>query len=91
MNVLKGMLVPIVTQFHYAVDHFILVNVFLSTLSLLRREEKLKLTELPRLYLRKWAKLALFYYPIWLMTYCIVPAIMDGPFSYTLLSGIEEC
>ncbi len=55
-------------QLHYAIDNMVLISCFINIMRCLERDEMLqnkKLTPklLLTLYLKKWAKLAVIYYP----------------------------
>ena len=81
--------ISLFAQMTYAIENFILINVFCSTLSLLDRKKQLQVSELPALYLRKWLRLAVVYYPVWLLLYCCLPSLLRGPFASKGLKGME--
>lgn len=91
-NLVQRMDICLLVSLYYFIENFILINSFLSSLSLLRRPTRLRLREVPLLWLKKWARLAILYYPLLFLVYSIVPRIYSGAeyFKATWSVG-EDC
>ena len=58
-------------QLHYAIDNMVLISCFLNLMRCLEILENKKLTPklLLTLYMKKWMKLAVIYYPVLFILY----------------------
>ena len=82
-----------------AMENFITINVFCLSLRCFQIIEAkndgshgLTKSEYFALIMRKLGRIAIIYYPCWLICYVAIPRISDGPFYDRALSGMsDEC
>jgi hypothetical protein len=79
----------------FAIENFIAINVFCQTVScyrILGERKQMTKYEIAHMTLRKLLRVAIIYYPCWLIVYSILPWIGHGPVWEQALDGISsEC
>lgn len=89
VNNLNSFDVSIATSLFCVVENFFTISVYLGTQKCIKamRENNFSIK---RFYLVKVRRLAIIYYPVWLLLYVYLPRIAEGPSWYFALMNTNE-
>jgi hypothetical protein len=95
-QVVQTPLISFATSFGvFAIENFIAINVFCQTVScyrILGERKQMTKKEIAHMTCRKFLRVAIIYYPCWLMVYSILPWVGHGPVWEQALDGeSSEC